>query len=226
MSAEPRPAEGTPTSRPRRASASLRVRPVLAAHTDLVNNREQFPVAEADQGDIASLLLVLIDIQHAALELARAEGTVVRKQLAAVKGEVVALSRRAARAEDLMKELVKQAKAANVTASDQADLLDELVESITREGGERGDGEGDGEGPEGGDPEGTDPEDGLGEAMREGDEEGENGEEGGEDDFEDDDEPEDEGDEPTADVVVPDAILPAPAEEAGPRARFDHPEVK
>jgi hypothetical protein len=226
MSAEPRPTEGTPTSRPRRASAPLRVRAVLAAHTDLVNNREQFPVAEADQGDIATLLLVLIDIQHAALELVRVEGAVVRKQLAAVKGEVVTLSRRAARAEDLMKELVKQAKAANVTASDQADLLDELVESITREGGERGEGEGEGEreGPEGDDPEEGHPEDGLGEAMREGEEAEEEEEE--EEEFEDDDEPEDEGDEPTADVVVPDAILPAPAEEAGPRARFDHPEVK
>lgn len=235
MSAAPRPAEGAPTSRPRRTTAPLRVRAVLAAHADLVNHREQFPVSEADQGDIATLLLVLIDIQHAALELFRAEGAVVQTELAAVKGEVVALSRRAGRAEDLLKELVKQMKAANTTAIEQADLLDELVESIAREGGERGDGEGEGEGPEGDEPEEDepeedpveDPDDALGEAMREGEEkeeeEEEEEEEGG---FEDDEEPEGGGEEPIAKVAVPDSILAAPGAEAGPRARFDHPEMK
>jgi hypothetical protein len=232
MSTEARPTEGAPTPRPRRVATPLRAHAVLAAHADLANHRETFPAADADQGDLAMLLLVLVDLQHAALELARDQAGVVTKQLVGLGTEVKALTRRAGRAEALLQELVKQAKAANTTASEQADLLDELVETVA---GRREEAEGE-PAAEGVEPE----EEGEGE---EGDEEGlrallRGGGEDEEDDFEveldegeEDGEPEEETEDGETDhgegegheVVVPDGILTPPTAARGPRPDFDHP---
>jgi hypothetical protein len=232
MSTEARPAEGAPTPRPRRVATPLRAHAVLAAHADLANHRETFPAADADQGDLAMLLLVLVDLQHAALELAREQAGVVTKQLVGLNGEVKALSRRASRAETLLQEVVKQAKAANGTASEQAELLDELVEAVNRLG-EGDEGESDAEREEleaEGEPEG-DAGEGLADALRE---EGE-GDDGTFEDELDEDDPEDGPDEEPEDdetdhgegvhpeVVVPDTILTPPTSARPRRSDFDHP---
>lgn len=231
MSPGARPAEGAPAPRPPRAAPPLRAHRVLAEHLALAEHRDDFPAAEADQGDLAMLLLVLVDLQHAALELARDQAGVVTQQLVGLGAEVKALSRRASRAEALLQELVKQAKAANGTASEQAELLDELVEAVSRRGeGDEGESETEREELEAeGEAEGEVGE-GLADALRE-EGEGDDGtfEDDPEDDPEDgpDEEPEDDetdhGERVNPDVVVPDAILTPPTSARPRRSDFDHP---
>jgi hypothetical protein len=202
---------------------------VLAAHADLANHRETFPAADADQGDLAMLLLVLVDLQHAALELAREQAGVVTKQLVGLGAEVKALTRRAGRAEALLQELVKQAKAANTTASEQADLLDELVETVV---GQREEAEGEpaaeGEEPEEESEGGDGDEEGLRALLRGGgeddfEEELEEGEEDGEPGEETEDGKTDHGEGEVSEVVVPDGIFTQPTAARGSRPDFDHP---
>ena len=189
----------------RRAPAPARAKAVLAAHRELVERREEFPVDEADQGDLATLLLVLIDIQHASLELAREQVGLLKAELAGLRALVQGSEARAKRVEGLLKRIAGQLQAGNAQAREQVELLDELVDAVVgREAAAEEEGEEDqGEGEGGGEEEGE-----------------EELEEEGEEELEED---EGEGGEP--EVVVPDAILPAAEGDGAKPAGFSHPEA-
>lgn len=188
----------------RRAPAPARAKAVLAAHRELVERREEFPVDEADQGDLATLLLVLIDLQHASLELAREQVGLLKAELVGLRAQVKGSEARAKRVEGLLKRIAGQLQAGNAQAREQVELLDELVDAVLgREAPAAEEVEGESEGEGGGE--------------EELDEE--------EDDEELEEEDEGEGAEGEPEVVVPDAILPAAEGDGAKPAGFSHPEA-
>lgn len=188
----------------RRAPAPARAKAVLAAHRELVERREEFPVDEADQGDLATLLLVLIDLQHASLELAREQVGLLKAELVGLRAQVKGSEAREKRVEGLLKRIAGQLQAGNAQAREQVELLDELVDAVLgREAPAVEEVEGESEGEGGGE--------------EELDEE--------EDDEELEEEDEGEGAEGEPEVVVPDAILPAAEGDGAKPAGFSHPEA-
>ena len=188
----------------RRAPAPARAKAVLAAHRELVERREEFPVDEADQGDLATLLLVLIDLQHASLELAREQAGLLKAELVGLRAQVKGSEAREKRVEGLLKRIAGQLQAGNAQAREQVELLDELVDAVLgREAPAAEEVEGESEGEGGGE--------------EELDEE--------EDDEELEEEDEGEGAEGEPEVVVPDAILPAAEGDGAKPAGFSHPEA-
>ncbi len=186
----------------RRAPAPARAKAVLAAHRELVERRDEFPVDEADQGDLATLLLVLIDLQHASLELAREQVGLLKDELAGLRAFVQKSEARAKRMEGLLKRISGQLQAGSAQAREQVELLDELVDAVLGR-----------EAP-------------AAEEVEEDPGEGEGGGEEELDDEEDDEEPEEEEEEEAKpEVVVPDAILPAAEGDGAKPAGFSHPEA-
>ena len=182
----------------RRAPAPARAKAVLAAHRELVERRDEFPVDEADQGDLATLLLVLIDLQHASLELAREQVGLLKDELAGLRAFVQKSEARAKRVEGLLKRIAGQLQAGSAQAREQVELLDELVDAV------------------------------LGREAPAAEEDPGEGEGGGEeelDEEEDHEELAEEDEEPEPEVVVPDAILPAAEGDGAKPAGFSHPEA-
>jgi len=185
----------------RRAPAPARAKAVLAAHRELVERRDEFPVDEADQGDLATLLLVLIDLQHASLELAREQAGLLKDELAGLRAFVQKSEARAKRVEGLLKRISGQLQAGSAQAREQVELLDELVDAVLGR-----------EAP----------------AAEEVEEDAGEGEGGGEeelDEEEDHAELAEEDEEAEPEVVVPDAILPAAEGDGAKPAGFSHPEA-
>ena len=185
----------------RRAPAPARAKAVLAAHRELVERRDEFPVDEADQGDLATLLLVLIDLQHASLELAREQVGLLKDELAGLRAFVQKSEARAKRVEGLLKRISGQLQAGSAQAREQVELLDELVDAVLGR-----------EAP-------------AAEEVEEDPGEGEGGGEEELDEEENDEELEEEDEEAKPEVVVPDAILPAAEGDGAKPAGFSHPEA-
>lgn len=185
----------------RRAPAPARAKAVLAAHRELVERRDEFPVDEADQGDLATLLLVLIDLQHASLELAREQVGLLKDELAGLRAFVQKSEARAKRVEGLLKRISGQLQAGSAQAREQVELLDELVDAVLGR-----------EAP-------------AAEEVEEDPGEGEGGGEEELDEEEDHAELAEEDEEAEPEVVVPDAILPAAEGDGAKPAGFSHPEA-
>ena len=185
----------------RRAPAPARAKAVLAAHRELVERRDEFPVDEADQGDLATLLLVLIDLQHASLELAREQVGLLKDELAGLRAFVQKSEARAKRVEGLLKRIAGQLQAGSAQAREQVELLDELVDAVLGR-----------EAP-------------AAEEVEEDPGEGEGGGEEELDEEEDDEELAEEEEDAEPEVVVPDAILPAAEGDGAKPAGFSHPEA-